>query len=406
MADAKFSIGQLNITGNLRVIAREVANPLVEVANIIYTAPHPSIRNIIITGLNAKPHYFDFYETSATSGSSPIGTLIARHYQDLGLLNEYTVLFYEFIVGATGAPVEGDVDYTNTDLADLETDNIQVVQRSIGPRSWTDEIDFKTGGGFTLLNGEKFSNDDRWFITAIKKSTVVTPPSISAVYSSVKIENSDFTIDSTYYNSLILLYATTGWVKATMPDLSTIPDLTKFTFNLQQGTATGLIIDIPNGTLYPINGIEDSKFYLRKYEVATFIVYQGTLILIDGKGNWDKVGHQVSFEARTDGVFTDKTTIQEVEQWIDIDDEPRLFYWYVNKLPSTYLATNFSSYSELGKWAIDLPNNRFRTPESRGRAFLHDSGVTPGSQNYRAANTSAPTSNIVLFNTAIFSRIL
>ena len=48
MADAKFSIGQLNITGNLRVIAREVANPLVEVANIIYTAPHPSIRNIIM----------------------------------------------------------------------------------------------------------------------------------------------------------------------------------------------------------------------------------------------------------------------------------------------------------------------------------------------------------------------
>lgn len=412
MADAKFSIGQVNITNNLRVIAREVASPTVEVANVIYTTPHPSIRNILITGLNPKTHYFDFYQTTASSGSSPVGTLLATFTIDVGLINQSTIEIIEFIVGDAGAPAHGDVNYINTDLDGIATTHLQVVQRSIGPRSWDDEITLYSGGGFTLLGGELFNEDDRWFITVVKDASVVVPQITTALYEGIKIKSADFTIDSTYYNKLILTAGGTGWIKATMPDLSTIPDFTKFTFNNQDGIATGLIIYVPIGTISTINGISDTSFYLRKYEVVTFIVYQGTLILIDGKGNWDRVGEQIVLDTpKYSDTNIDTYTAKENGQFINIEDEPRLFYWYVNKLPLDYLAS--SSTTDLGKWFIDMPNNRFRMPSifngtASGNVLQTSNNETdvPGFTRSVSANNAVPINELFKKKHIIYNRIL
>ena len=228
MADAKFSKGQVNITNNLRLIAREVGNPTIEVSNVIYLAPHLTIRNIIVSGLAPVIHYFDFYETTATSGSSPIGTLLATFTIDVGLINQSVIELIEFIVGAVNAPANGDVNYINTTLNGVTTSHLQVMQRSVGVRSWADEIILYAGGGFTLLNGELFNQDDRWFITVIRTATVPAPVSSGTLYEGLKLVSADFTINSTYYNNLILASGGAGWIVATMPSLSTIPDFTKF----------------------------------------------------------------------------------------------------------------------------------------------------------------------------------
>lgn len=404
MADAKFSIGQVNITNNLRVIAREVANPTIEVANVIYTAPHPSIRNILITGLNPKTHYFDFYETTASSGSSPIGTLLATFTIDIGLINQSTIEIIEFIVGDTGAPAHGDVNYVNTDLDGIDTSHIEVVQRSIGPRSWNDEISLYAGGGFTLLGGELFNQDDRWFLTVVKDETVAAPSGTANLFDDVKFITANTTINSTHYNNLLIMSAASGWTEVTFPNLSSIPNKTRFTFNTLDGTATGTKIIMGGTGIIQFNGSGETTFYLRRYEVVSFIVYSGVLFLYDGKGNWDRVGDQVIAE-KSKSNFTDETTLKEWGQWVDIDDEPRLFYWFVNKLPSDYLAT--SSATEFHKWYIDLPNNRFRVPNSPGHLLSPASTLSyPGSNGVLPVNTSPPTTYSLSFVSNHINRIL
>lgn len=401
MADAKFSIAQINITNNLRVVAREVSNPLAEVANVIYLAPHSGIRNIVITGLAAKTHYFDFYETTATSGSSPIGTFLTTFTIDLGLVNQSLVEFIEFVVGDVDAPANGDTDYVNTSLDGIDEANLQISQRSVGIRSWNDEIELLSGGGFSLLNGELFNELDRWFIMVTKEATSVAPPASGNVFDDVKFINGNITIDNTHYNNLLVMAGSSGWQEIEFEDLSTIPNKTRFSFNTLDGTATGVIIKIKagaSGTIQTgfIGG--DTIFYLRKYETVSFIVYDEVLWLYDGKGNWDNVG-DIKYGENING-----TCIKEEGQWVDIDDEPRFFYWFVNKLPLGYLAA--SSTTETGKFFIDLPNNRFRMPNADNRLLLSANTSNPGNENNITANTSNPTNTIARVKYQFLNRVL
>jgi len=407
MADAKFSIGQINITDYLRVIGREVAKPSVEVYNQTFAAPHPAIRNFVITGLNSVTHYFDFYETSSTGST---GTLLATFTIDVGLINQSTIEIIEFKVGDTGAPANGAVNYINTTLDGIATTHLEVFQRSVGIRSWIDEITPYTGGGFTLLGGELFNQDDRWFINVIKDVTVASPSGSTKLYDAIINPTTSFTINSSHYNNLMLMAGDIGtkWDVITFNSVASIPNGTRFTINTMNTNSIGVKLFCVAGTIYFNTQLSGQEFYLRKNETVSLIVQGGGLYIYEGKGNWDKVGEQVFIETLNNTSNIDEYTIKEQGQWVNIEDEPRLFYFYVNRLPVNYIATDPYSYSEMNKWGIDFINNKFRMPNTIGsvnRALAINASF-PGTYDIIQANTSAPVLSIIQTNRTFFNRIL
>jgi hypothetical protein len=403
MADAKFSIALVNIASNLRIIARETTSPLIEVYNQIIVNPSSNV-NVVVTGLRPVPHYFDFYETTATSGASPLGTKRSTFYQDLSLSLDFNLKFIEFTVDVDG-PSNGDTQYINTDLNDIDTDNIQVSQRSIGFRSWGSEIQAIAGGGFELLGGELFNGLDKWFITYQVKTVNSQPIMVANKFADVKFFASTISLNSTHYNTLILDSGNVrGWQDMYMPLQTQIPNYTTFTINLVGSNVKGLTIYNNNGTFRGING---NVFYLRKGEWITFMSYANELIIIDGKGNWDKVGEQIIKEQHQSNTV-DEYSIKEWGQTVNVDDEKRFFYWFVNRLNPSYLATNVNNQNEKGKFFIFNGAIQFRMPDStsRNNQGIGQGNSTPGTFVYLRANLLPPDSSFLIQTLQHFSRIL
>lgn len=402
MADAKFSIGTFNIVNNIRVIAYEASNPTAEVYNAIYLATHPPVRNIVITNLSPQTHIFEFYETTATSGNSPVGSLRSRFTIDVGLIADYTVKFIEFTVGEIGAPANGDTQYNNSLLANLGVDVVQVSQRSVGIRSWGSEIAIKTTGGFDLLNGEIFNQDDKWFIMYLQKQVVAQPSVTQNRFASVKYFNGSFSLDSTYNNSLILYNGPSPrlWFSAYFQNINSIPDYTEFTFNLMGSGCRGLNV-YGNGLNF-LGFPNEPIFYLRTNEWITFIKIGNDLIIVDGKGNWDKVGWQVN-NTGLQNTTTDNQLIKEWGQTLNINEEERFFRWYVNKLPSSYLSTTNDA---VDRAKFRVYTTQFRMPDTRYMVNINPANSFAPGKTLSKYFPSSPSIDSIDINYIHFSRIL
>ncbi len=358
MATAKFSIGQVNITNYLRLIAREVSNPLAEVANILYAAPHPSIRNITVNSLNPVPHYFDFYETPS---SGTIGSLLATFQIDVGLIAQSTVDFFEFTVGGGGSnPSPGDNFYSNSLLNGINTNHIQISQRSYGIRSWVDEIQPYTGGGFEFQGSEIFSDQDRWFGIVYKDVQVPSPIIGNTMFVDFDEITADKTIDASYYNKLIELNGSGDILTITFPNFSTIPDNTVFGFTTHLGAQRYAALTFQTGNTANFLGSAKNIIWLGKAEEIAFIKKSAGLKVMWADGDFRRVGEVIKTEAPLNG-------ISETGGWKTIALYPRLYYWYVSQLDNSFLsAFTGNTVTNPTMWAIDAPNDRFWIPDTGG----------------------------------------
>jgi hypothetical protein len=360
MATAKFTIGQVNITQKLRVIAREVSNPTVESANVIYNEPHPTSRQIVIDGLNPTMHYFDFYETL---GGSTVGTLLGTFTIEVGFFSSAAFSLLEFNVdgGLPNDPVAGDTEYNNTDLVEA---TLQITQRGIGPRSFIDEIEPISTGGFRLLNGETFQAADKWFVL-VSKIIVQAPIVISkSIFSAIAVIPSNTTLSSTHFNKLLIANGSATILRLTFPDFASIPDGTVFGFNTQRGDQRYLELVFPTGTYSYILGEQKEKVWLGKCEEIAFYKNGSELIILWADGDIRRVGEIVK------GDISPVNGLQETGGWKNIADYPRFFYWFVNKIPNGQLAAktdiDASVDTEMAKFSIDSVGEKFWMPDTGG----------------------------------------
>lgn len=360
MATAKFSIGQVSITGSLRIVGREVLYPLAEVYNELYPAPHPTVRNIVIDGLNPVMHYFDFYETNDPMVQ---GTLLATFTIDVGLISTTAFEFLEFIVNGPDVddPAADQPNYVNTDL---EGADYIVTQRGVGPRSFDDEIQLLAGGGFTLLNGETFVNQDRWFITVAKTITVATNVVSRGIFIDIKEISADKTIDTTDYNKQLEIIGAGTIRTLTFPLLGSIPEDVIFGINTHYTTVRYTAIQLQPGEVMRFMGSERNVAWLGKNETLILEKKNGVLKVLSYEGDYKRVGEKVKSD------IAPVNSLPETGGWFAFADYPRFYYDYVSKIPMGQLSLPSDVASHLNnaqqRFSIDTASSQFWVPDTGG----------------------------------------
>lgn len=185
LIDQSYFIAEINIAGTSRPEVADTLNALVSKYEPMFLRDVLGIElsALFVAGLTGPvdQRYLDILNGKVFQ----IGSM---SYRWRGLVEDSTLSIgntsatsIEFEVGGAGPndPVDGSSNYVNSSLDGAD---YIVTQRGVGIRSWVDEIQLLPGGGFTLLNGETFQDEDRWFITGAKtiQETSITKRSIIA----------------------------------------------------------------------------------------------------------------------------------------------------------------------------------------------------------------------------------
>lgn len=362
-------MGLLNITGYLRVVAREVANPTAEVANQVYNPPQPTTLNIIVPtegpDLNPVPHYFDFYES--IDGIS-IGTLLSTFEIDVGKVLQTAFTIYEFTVDGPNLndPPANTNIWNNTALAGIPAAQIVANQRGIGPRSFTDEITDLDTGGIQLQGSETFTSGDKWFVMVSNTIEIQTPPPVSkGLYTDILPFTGSFPITNIHYYKLLEANGpSSNILTITFPALSGIPDNVLFGITTQYGLQRYVAVQLQTGDFCRLMGVQKNKFWLGRGEDIMFIK-KGTLLKVGYyNGDYLRLGEIV------EGNTPPLNSLAETGGWKLYSDYPRLFYDYINLIPTGELAAkaNIDALvaTELTKFSIDNAGSRFWMPDTGG----------------------------------------
>jgi hypothetical protein len=287
--------------------------------------------------------------------------LLATFTIDVGLINQTALTFIEFLVGGSGDhdPATGTDTYTNPDI---DGATYQVSQRGVGPRSFdAHEIQTVAGGGFKLLNGEKFNSGDRWFIIVAQTSTTHVPVISKALFVDIIEINANVTIGTTHFNKMLEANASALVITATFPSLGTIPEDTMFGFNTHAGSQRYFAIQLASGeTMRFQRGLKNIT-WLGQAETLIIIKKGSLLKVLDYGGDYPRVGEKVKSDLQP------LNGLPETGGWYNIADVPRFFYEFVNKIPLGQLSAIVSgNVSERTKFAIDSIGGRFWMPDTGG----------------------------------------
>jgi hypothetical protein len=377
MAEAKFSIGQVNITGYLRVIAREMTDTgpsPAESANVVYAPPQPTTRNIVIADLNPIPYQFEFYESD---DGIALGVLLASYVIDVGKIFQAIMTLYEFKVGRGEAndPAANATQYTNSALAGFTAERLIVTQRVVGPRSFLmGEIEVLDAGGFKFPDDsdEVFNDQDFWTVWALNLITVQDPVNITRGRFKDIIEfDDDLTITDDHYDCLLEAAGPdTDLLTLTFPPLAGIPNDVAFGITTHGGDQRYVAIQLDGSDICRFMRDTKNIFWLGKNETIYVIIKDGIMKVSDYNGDYARVGQKVKrdIDFTTDpGDESPLNIVAEVGGWLLIADYPRLYYEFVNKLPPAQLSAVVAGVvTDKTKFAIDAPNVRFWIPDTGG----------------------------------------
>jgi hypothetical protein len=122
-----------------------------------------------------------------------------------------------------------------------------------------------------------------------------------------------------------------------------------------------------------------------KNEQLLLVMKAGVAEVVSKEGDFARVGEIVKTEIQPANSIS-----ETAGQWVNITDYPRLFYFYVNLLPLSYLSTfTGSTVDEPTKWAIDSVNGKFWIPDTGGY-FERNQDPTNNVDTDRNSTTNKP----------------
>lgn len=362
MATFKFSIGQVNITDFLLVVARKSTNPTAEAGRQDFAGPQPTSRNIEFDNLDPAVYYFDFRDS--TDGVD-LGALMGTYTVDV---KEQQILLERrfYLVGGPGAHDPADKS-NEIDDPYLDGKNITGVFKEgfrylVSPDYTFNEYTLVSGGGILLNGGKTFSIDE---VIAIEITYASSASSSSAASfpNDFILKTADFTFDSSIYGNVVEAAKAATLMTITMPALSAIPDGTKFGINTHQATQRYVNMQMLSGDYCLVGGNQRNSVFIGKAEEVVFQKKGVYLRILSWQGDWRRVGELVQQD------MAPANGIQEVGGWQLFTDYPRFFFWYVNALPIGLLGTGTfpttPDQSNITKWIIDSVNGRFWVPDTR-----------------------------------------
>lgn len=368
MANANFSLGQVNITDFLIVQFRKVSTPTVIAASQVFAPPQPTTRNISFTGLDPTTYYVDFRESS--DGIS-LGLLLASYVYDVK--NQMIVAeFRYYLVDGGGAHDPASGQDTLTDPY-LNGKTIQSIYKEgfrplVPPSETFKEYDLVAGGGFKLLNGQLFSGGE--VVVVWIAYTVSAPSSTSAgAFKGVKLIDVNTTLDATYYGYRIKCHSTGSRLVVTFPALASIPDETPFYFTTNKGSQFQTRFLTTGGELFEFAGDDLQEITMGKGEQMWIVKNGSRFEVIDAHANAQQVGQ------RFPGTWKDHVnTMPEDGRLLDGDDYPRPWWWISAKLPATHYIVDdavvgggyLHPAGKEGLFVIHSTLKKFRMPNTQG----------------------------------------
>lgn len=362
MANIRLSIGQVNITDYLIAIARKTTTPSVEEARVVLTPPHPTIMNIILPAsgeLDPVVYYVDFRESP---NGSDIGLLLSQFVYDAK--NKVIISERRFY------RVDGEGEHDPVDGSSVIIDPYFNGKNVSGV--------FKEGFRFLITGDEWDHTEDTITLTNVAPLSSGEVIAVEISYSAeqtgsggntpsfpidvIEITN-DVIIDSTHFNKLMEINGSSSILNVNFPPFASIPDNTKFAFNTDGGTQRYVAFILSGGNAIRING-ETQVFWLGKGEHLIVQKKGSYLRILQAPENWQRVGQLVKQD------IAPLNSIPELGGWYLISQYPRLFNWYINKLPPAQLGSanypNTPSGDNIRKWCIHLNSGYFWVPDTRG----------------------------------------
>jgi hypothetical protein len=374
MAQIKLTLGQVNITGYLVVVARKTTTPLVVEAQESYAPPHPATRNVVVPAsgsIDPVVYYIDIYESS---DGIALDLLLSQFVYDLK--NQLIISERRFyVVGGPGANDPAPDQQILTD-AYLDGKTISGVFkegfRYLRPDTENIvEWEPVTGGGIEL-QGSLFFSGGEVYIVEISYLADQTQVSTGGMYSGVELIDADTTLSSSYRNKRLRCHsAASNKLVVTLESVALVPDGTFYYFTSNAG--------MQNQTRLLPAGSETILYNGENYPELSF--GKGEFVRIVKVGSiWEaEMAHEniLRVGERFAGTWKDHpSTFPENGALFDGDEWPRIWWWISNKLPSTHKITDDTvidgGYSaptdRRGQFVVHSTLKKFRVPNWQGTA--------------------------------------
>jgi hypothetical protein len=343
-----------------------------EINRLPIPAPHTSPQDLDFINVAAKTYNVKIHETP---DGTTLGNLRHDFWVDASLqkLKAYTVKTFQVGLGRGTPyfdPTDGDGDYINTDLNGLD---YTVFKPGYGPLDWASNITPYTGGGFSFTDGQKFGQDEIY--TLLVSNLVSQPLQQTGVGypDDVVSITADTSFTSSHYNKLLEIDSSTPLLTITIADITTIPDGTQWGINTEKHNdqLRYCILQLPTGVFCYVNGSQINAIPIGRAEEPTFIKKGSSIRIVNWEGDRRRVGEKVF----VDGI-PPANGLPLIGGWKLKTDYPRLFPWYVNKLPLSELGTGTDDVTPTGdnihKWIIGV--NKFWFPDHRDMTYKATNG--------------------------------
>lgn len=371
MGQIKLTIGQVNITNHLIIVARKTTTPLVEEAREAFAPPHPATQNVVVPAvgdIDPVVYYIDAYESS---DGVALDLLLSQFVYDLK--NSIVIAERRFYV--VGGPGSNDPAADQQILTDAYLDGKTISGvfkegfRYLRPDTENIvEWEPVTGGGIEL-QGDLYFSSGEVYVIEISYLADQAQVSSGGMYSGVDLIDTDTTLSSSNRNKRLRCHAAaSNTLVVTLESVALVPDGTfyHFTSNAGMQNQTRLLPAGSETVLY--NGENYPELSFGKGEFIR-IVKVGSIWEVEmAHDNILRVGERFA------GTWKDHpSTKPEDGTLYDGDEWPRIWWWIKNKLPSTHYVTDDQvtdityshSAGRLGQFVIHSTLKKFRLPTSQ-----------------------------------------
>lgn len=319
MADAIFSVQQVNITDYIIIRCRKATDPGAEISRQVFGIAPPTTINVDFPDLDLNTYLFDIYESS---DGTALNTLFGTFLINVGSLGG-TIIEYRFYVvgrGNTGDPTDGDTELDDAYFSGKTV--VSVHERGLG--ILRDDEWSRTSGGVALTGGNTFNTDGNTYAVELTYGAAATGNSSSGgLFTTESTITADTTLDSTYYNNLINCNGTGSQLTVTFDSIGDVPDGTNFMFVDQEGGTQNQTKFVPAGSdTIKWNGQTMTEIWIGKGEFI-WLKKKGTFWkVVNASDGLMKVGTLVELQNPQANTLYDDFTLYNAA------DYPR-FWWYI-----------------------------------------------------------------------------
>lgn len=416
MAQIKLSIGQVNITGHLIIIARKTTTPLTIEAQESYAPPHPSVRNVVVPAsgsIDPVVYYVDAYESG--DGVS-LDLLLSQFVYDLK--NQIVISERRFYTVNGGLPTDPVSEQKILSDPYLDGKTISGVFkegfRYLKPNTEAIvEWEPYAGGGIELQDPYIFSDQE---VYTIEISYLADQSSVvgGGLYNGVALIDTSVTLNSGHRNKRLRCEsAASVALVVTLEPIASVADGTFYHFTSNGG--------VQSQTKYLFDGSETVKYNGENY--TELWISKGEFLRITKTGSfWEaEMAHQGILQVGEKfsgtwhlhpNAWPENGSLHDGDQW------PRIWWWINNKLASTSKVVDDNVTNPLyshpvgkeGMFVLHSTLKKFRLPNAQGwgtrglksftvfgtdteRTYDYPGGTQPGQVGESTFNITLPKGN-------------